>query len=134
VDGANVAYRYNGRFMARCVRLCLEFWHRVGVPAESVRVTLSESNWDESDSELVALDAAGAIAWSPVGKDDDLFTIQTAELTGAWVVTNDQFRNHARWTGSVGRRMVRFYFATPDVFVAAPDDVERFMRDVGLSA
>lgn len=134
IDGANVAYRYDGRFRSRSVRLCLEFWRQAGVPAARMRVTLSESNWDETDAELVALDAAGAIAWSPLGKDDDLFTIQTAALTGAWVVTNDQFRNHARWTSQVGRRLLRFSFATTDVFVATPDDVERFLRDVRIRA
>lgn len=132
IDGANVAYRYDGRFRSRSVRRCLEFWRQAGVPAARMRVTLSESNWDGTDAELVALDAAGAIAWSPLGKDDDLFTIQTAALTGAWVVTNDQFRNHARWTSQVGRRLLRFSFATTDVFVAAPDDVERFLRDVRI--
>lgn len=134
VDGANVARRYDGKFRARSLQLCLDFWRQAGVKPECMCVTLNESHWDESDPDLCAMESAKLIAWTPTGKDDDLFTIQTAEMTGAWIVSNDRFRNYSRWTRSVGRRLLPFSFATADVFIVAPDDVDAFLRSVGLKS
>jgi hypothetical protein len=132
IDGANVAYNNSSCFRARSIRFCLEFWQRAGVRLDRMSVTLNPTHKDANDAELAAVEQAVYIMWTPSGKDDDLYTIQAAVETGAWVVTNDRFYNHARWTSRVGRRLIPFCFVNPDVFVAAPDDVEKFLRAVGI--
>ena len=74
-----------------------------------VVVTLSETHWQTvvADAWGKSLDAREGVAWTPTGTDDDLFTIQLAASSGAWVVTNDRFENHPAWAAPVRGRLVR---------------------------
>ena len=128
VDGANVAHRYDGSgFNARGIRYCVDFWISYGIPAKALVVTLSESRRDDSDAELLQLERRGLLAWTPTGKDDDLFTIQTALEQGAWIVSNDRYLNHRRWTAPLSKKILKFAFAR-EVFVVAPDDLLMFQN------
>ncbi|MEC8039086.1 MAG: hypothetical protein VX152_12470, partial [Pseudomonadota bacterium] len=61
----------------------------------AIAATLNECRWDEHDTVLQSM-SDGVIAWTPVGKDDDVFLLQSAADHGAWVVTNDRWNDHAR--------------------------------------
>ena len=77
------------------MRLCVEYYCAHGVPAAALMVVLNENrkrhNWDEH---MAHLDTLGVIAWTPTAKDDDVFLLTAAANSGAWVVTNDHWRDH----------------------------------------
>ena len=94
----------------------------------AVAVTLSASRWDENDPVLRQLREEGILSLTPTGKYDDLFLLQCADDSGAWVVTNDGWtepaaRRHA--TAAVRKRVIKYAFVGMS-FVPAPDDMERF--------
>ena len=105
---------------------------KASLPSSAISVTLNSSRWDDSDAELMRLHEMGVLAWTPLGKDDDLFTIQTASDQEAWIVTNDRFEQHRRHTSQVRSRLIGFYFAH-DVFSPNPDEAGAFLRACGRS-
>ncbi|EOD32246.1 hypothetical protein EMIHUDRAFT_202909 [Emiliania huxleyi CCMP1516] len=157
-----VSFRQDGSFRPSALRACVEFFAREGVPeARSgaalsaarpagaaltprpvpvvearVVVTLSETHWQTvvADAWGKSLDAREGVAWTPTGTDDDLFTIQLAASSGAWVVTNDRFENHPAWAAPVRGRLVRFAFAGASLFVPAADDLDRFRQAASVAA
>ena len=97
------------------------------------RQTLNVNRWDGSDVELAALEDLGVVNWAPGGKDDDLYTIQLAQDTEAFVIGNDAWREYGRWVNaSLRRRQVRFWFAGSgahrELFGVAPDDLLRLQQ------
>ena len=133
VDGANIAFSH-GRdtFSSRGIRLCVEYFlsHRARrrLRADGIAVILSESRRDPADPHLAYLDALGVLSFTPVGKYDDLFLLQCAADHGAWVVTNDKWREpraarHA--TEAVRKRTICFTFMH-DAFSPSPDDLANF--------
>lgn len=133
IDGSNVAFNYgaNRRFEPRGIYLCVMFWQRKhGMPKKAIAVTLSSSRYDESNRELAWLEQEGYLSYTPVNKDDDLFAIQSAEQSGAWIVTNDQYHQHARWMSSVKHRLIQYTFVQ-DEFVPDVHAVDRLGRRRG---
>mmetsp|Transcript_14624 Transcript_14624/g.24358 ORF Transcript_14624/g.24358 Transcript_14624/m.24358 type:complete len:509 (-) Transcript_14624:102-1628(-) len=145
LDGANIAFSHGEanqvrQFSARGIWLCVEFWRRKrAVPLQAISVTLNRRHYNETDIELMRLQEMGVIGWTPLGKDDDLYTISTADEAGAWVVTNDRYENYRRWTAQVRLRLITFYFAgggagAKDIFSPNPEEAERFAVACGISS
>jgi hypothetical protein len=139
IDGANVAYMYGeargtpSGFDTRGIALCFDYFcnRRPGggkgaVPWANIFVTLSRSRWDAEDASLGELNEQ--ICWTPVGKDDDVFTIQCAIDHNCWVVTNDRWLDHAaarHATAEVRSRRIGFAWVGK-TFTPAADDLARF--------
>ena len=139
LDGANVGYAYGAvsrapsGFDAEGIRKAVDYFSRRAppgrrVPLSGIAVTLSETRWDPSSSALTALHDDAVLAWTPIGKDDDVFLLQCAADHGAWVVTNDRWTDHRasrHATAEVRRRVLRYAFVGGS-FAPASDALARF--------
>ena len=134
VDGANVAYSYNAAADLEGVCHCVHYFlSRPGASEKRldpsrVVVVLNENRRD-GGAALDALAARGVeICWTPSGRDDDVFAIQCAADHGAWVVTNDAWRDHnARRHANDELRKRRVAYAWMGrTFAPASDDLARF--------
>ena len=134
VDGANVAYSYNAAADLEGVCHCVHYFlSRPGASEKRldpsrVVVVLNENRRDGGVA-LEALAARGVeICWTPSGRDDDVFAIQCAADHGAWVVTNDAWRDHnARRHANDELRKRRVAYAWMGrTFAPASDDLARF--------
>ena len=99
IDGANVGWAYAGAngangFDARGVRLCVDYWSERTQRRGAVAVVLHARYYSADDADLDALEARGVLCWAPAGHDDDLFMLQLAADSGAWLVSEDRYRNH----------------------------------------
>ena len=137
IDGANVAYSYGcGRaasgFDLEGVRRCVDYFcarrRGVSLSRNDICVTLSSSRNDPSDATLAALEQMVSVCWTPLQRDDDVFTIQCADDHGSWVVTNDKWRDHggARHASEALRRRRIEYAWMGGAFAPAADDLARF--------
>ena len=134
IDGANVAYSYNAAADLEGVCHCVHYFLSRPGAAERrldpsrVVVVLNENRRD-GGAALDALAARGVeICWTPSGRDDDVFAIQCAADHGAWVVTNDAWRDHnARRHANDELRKRRVAYAWMGrTFAPASDDLARF--------
>lgn len=134
VDGANVAYSYNAAADLEGVCHCVHYFLSRPGAAERrldpsrVVVVLNENRRD-GGAALDALAARGVeVCWTPSGRDDDVFAIQCAADHGAWVVTNDAWRDHnARRHANDELRKRRVAYAWMGrTFAPASDDLARF--------
>ena len=134
VDGANVAYSYNAAADLEGVCHCVHYFLSRPGAAERrldpsrVVVVLNENRRD-GGAALEALAARGVeVCWTPSGRDDDVFAIQCAADHGAWVVTNDAWRDHnARRHANDELRKRRVAYAWMGrTFAPASDDLARF--------
>ena len=137
IDGANVAYSFGQArgFDAEGIVRCVAYFAERsssggsrGIPLGAIAVTMNESRYDATDPALQWLEAAGLLAWTPVGKDDDVFLLQSAADHNAWVVTNDRWTDHRpsrHATQEVRRRVLRYTFVA-GAFAPASDDLGRF--------
>ena len=132
IDGANVAYSYGlsrgapSGWDAEGIRQCVLYFAR-RMPREAIAVTLNEGRWDPHDAALCSL-SDGVLAWTPPGKDDDVFLLQSALDHGAWVVTNDRWKDHRasrHATDAIRRRVLRYAWVG-GTFAPASDDLARF--------
>ena len=140
IDGANVAFGYGGArgFDAEGIRRCVDYFaarRSPGrqLPGSAIVVTLNESRWDGSDAALCNLEHDNVLAWTPVGKDDDVFLLQCAADHGAWVVTNDRWTDHRasrHATNAVRGRVLRYAWLAGS-FAPASDDLARFDANSG---
>ena len=76
------------------IRLCVEYWGQRTPRRGAVAVVLHERYYSSSDAELGRLEALGVLCWAPAGHDDDLFMLQLAADSDAWLVSEDKYRNH----------------------------------------
>lgn len=139
IDGANVAFSFGlasrapSGFDPEGIRRAVDYFADRAppgrrVPRSAIAVTLSETRWDPSSHALAALDADGVLAWTPTGKDDDVFLLQSAADHAAWVITNDRWTDHRasrHATQEVRKRVLRYAFVS-QAFSPASDDVARF--------
>lgn len=142
IDGANVAYSYgasrgfDAEGLVRCVGYFCErpsSGHTAAgarrlLPLSAIAVTLNESRYDPDDPALQRLEAAGVLSWTPLGKDDDVFLLQSAADHDAWVVTNDQWKDHraSRHATQEVRKRVLHYSFVGGAFTPASDDLAQF--------
>ena len=116
VDGANVGWSYgnaNGTgFVARGIRLCVEYWSERTARRGAIAVVLHARYYDDADADLGRLEALGVLCWAPAGHDDDLFMLQLAADSSAWLVSNDKYDNHRSVMASgLKQRLVPYMWA-----------------------
>ena len=123
IDGANVAHACSGSFDSAAIVRCVDYFtmgsRRTAnvmskgplLARHAVAVTLSASRWDENDPVLRQLREEGILSLTPTGKYDDLFLLQCADDSGAWVVTNDGWTEPAARRHASGRaRVIKYAF------------------------
>ena len=134
IDGANIAHANKGYFDSTSIMQCVDYFTRNSspplLPRHAVAVTLSNSRWNENDPILQQLHHERILSLTPTGKYDDLFILKYADDNGAWIVTNDGWkepaaRRHA--TAAIRKRVIKYAFVGM-CFVPAPDDMDRFER------
>ena len=74
-------------------------------------VVLHSRYWSDAPA-LAALEVLGVLNWSPEGHDDDLFMLQLAADSGAFLVSNDAYANHRGVMGSgLKQRLIPYMWA-----------------------
>jgi len=125
---------------ARCLRLCVEHFTHARRDGRALResevgIVLHSRHWElHGDADLLALEESGVVAWTPPGRDDDVFLLASAAEHDCWVVTNDNWEDHGRagrrhLTEAVRRRVIKFAWVQ-EAFVPDPDAMARFNREL----
>jgi len=115
IDGSNVAHAGVTRraslanILAVRAKLAREGYEPIVVTDAALRHQIDEP---ERFRQLVE---EGVVKQAPAGTDADYFILAFARELGAWIVSNDQFRDGAEHFGAARKRVIRFMIVAGEV-------------------
>jgi hypothetical protein len=115
VDGSNVAHATEGgaarlaNLRLVCDKLREQGFEPIIVADAALRHQIDQPEAYES------LVAEGTVHQAPAGTDADYFLLSFAKELGAWLLSNDRFRDRSRQFAEVRRRIIRYMILAEEV-------------------